>query len=523
MREWGWPLTLREYAGTVSFSGRAVSLVRELMIDPGHPRLADLAEIARRAMQEHGLDPEMPPEVLREVAAIPGPADDPDPAIRDLRSLPWASIDDADSRDLDQLTVARTEDGGRVTVLVAIADVDALVKPGSAIDRHAQANTVTVYTPAVIFPMLPERLSTDLTSLSEGDDRLAVVIELLVDDVGKVERSEVYRAHVHNYAKLAYPDVAAWLEGTGPLPDAAARVPGLDAQLRLQDEVAQRLLAQRHRRGALDIQTVEARPVVENGAVIGLDAERKSRSRQLIEDFMIAANGATASFLRARGCPSIRRVVRAPERWDRIVKIAADLGERLPDAPDPVALAQFMARRRAAEPLQYPDLSLAIVKLMGSGDYAVERPGEEPAGHFGLAVRDYGHATAPNRRYPDLLTQRLLKAAVAGQPSPYPLAELERLAEHCTRQEDQARKVERQARKAASAAYLGTRIGQTFDALVTGASERGTWVRTLMPPVEGKLVAGVEGLEVGDRVRVRLESIDPSRGFVDFVREGRSQ
>jgi len=297
-----------------------------------------------------------------------------------------------------------------------------------------------------------------------------------------------------------------------------ARVPGLDAQIRLQDEIAQRLNARRHERGALDIQTVEARPVVRDGAVVGLDQETKSRSRQLIEDFMIAANGVTASFLRDRGFPSIRRVVQAPERWDRIVKLAEDVGERLPDAPDPAALAQFMARRRAADPLRYPDLSLAIVKLMGSGDYAVERPGDPPLGHFGLAVRDYGHATAPNRRYPDVLTQRLLKAAIARQPSPYTVPDLETLAEHCTHQEDQAHKVERQARKAAAAAYLGPRIGQTFDALVTGAAEKGTWVRTLHPPVEGKLVSGADGLEVGDRVRVRLESVDPGRGFVDFVR-----
>jgi exoribonuclease-2 len=341
---------------------------------------------------------------------------------------------------------------------------------------------------------------------------------MAVDKDGEIGASDVYRSRVHNQAKLAYRGVAAWLDGTAPMPRALARVPGLDAQIRLQDEVAQRLSARRHQHGALDIQTVEARPIVQNGAVVGLEEETKSRSRQLIEDFMIAANGVTAAFLRERGFPSIRRVVRAPERWDRIQKLAADVGASLPETPDPVALSHFMAARRAADPVHYPDLSLAIVKLMGSGDYAVERPDDPPAGHFGLAVRDYGHATAPNRRYPDLLTQRLLKAAVAGQPVPYPLAELERLAEHCTHQEDQARKVERQARKAAASAYLGTRIGETFDALVTGATERGTWVRTLTPPVEGKLVAGAEGLEVGDRVRVRLDSIDPARGFVDFVR-----
>jgi exoribonuclease-2 len=487
------------------------------MIDPARPRLEDLAEMARQAMRQHGLDPELPPEVLRQLAEIPGPAEDTDPSIRDLRDLLWASIDDDDSRDLDQLTVARAGDGGGVTILVAIADVDALVPCDSPIDGHAQRNTLTVYTPGIIFPMLPERLSTDLTSLAEGQDRLAVVVEMAVDGEGEVGAADVYRARVHNHAKLGYPGVAAWLEGTDPMPAALARVPGLDAQIRLQDEVAQRLNGRRHQRGALDIQTVEARPIVENGVVVGLEQETKSRSRMLIEDFMIAANGATAGFLRERGFPSIRRVVRAPERWDRIQKLAADVGDTLPEAPDPVALSQFMARRRAADPLRYPDLSLAVVKLMGSGDYAVEEPGDPPLGHFGLAARDYGHATAPNRRYPDLLTQRLLKAAISGAPVPYDTAELQRLAEHCTRQEDMARKVERQARKAASAAFLDTRIGESFDALVTGATEHGIWVRTLAPPVEGKLVAGFEGLEVGDRVRVRLQSIDPARGFVDFV------
>ena len=469
-------------------------------------------------MLEHGLEPDMPRDAVRDVAEISGPAQEDGPAVRDLRALPWCSIDDDDSLDLDQLTVAQPGPGDATTILVAIADVDALVKAASAVDQHAQANTTTVYTPAVIFPMLPEKLSTDLTSLADQQDRLAIVIELAVDKQGAIASSDVYRAHVHNYAKLAYRSVAAWLDGTGPMPAPMACVPGLDAQIRLQDEIAQRLSTRRHEHGALDIQTVEARPVVENGAVVGLDQETKSRARQLIEDFMIAANGITARFLRDHGFPSIRRVVKAPERWDRIVKMAEDAGDRLPETPDPVALAQFMARRRAADPLHYPDLSLAIVKLMGSGDYAVERPDEPPAGHFGLAVRDYGHATAPNRRYPDLLTQRLLKAAIAGQPSPYSVADLEKLAEHCTHQEDQARKVERQTRKSASAAYLCTRVGETFDALVTGVNDKGTWVRTLGPPVEGKLVAGAAGLEVGDRVRVRLESIDQGRGFVDFSR-----
>ena len=489
------------------------------MIDAAQPRLTDLAEIARQAMREHGLEPDIPPEVLREVAAIAGPAQDDDPSIRDLRDLPWASIDDDDSRDLDQLTVARPADeDGRVSILVAIADVDALVPKDSATDRHAQRNTVTVYTPGDHLPAAagapldrpdlagggggPPRHRDRDGRRPRGGDR----------GVGRLPRPRPQpgEARLPRRGGLAGRRRADAGED-GPRP-------GLDAQLRLQNEVAQRLNGRRHERGALDFQSVEARPIVKDGVVVGLDQETKSSARRLIEDFMIAANGVTAAYLRDHGFPSIRRVVRAPERWDRIQKLAADAGETLPETPDPAALAAFMARRRAADPLRYPDLSLAIVKLMGSGDYAVEPPGGSRAGHFGLAARDYGHATAPNRRYPDLLTQRLLKAAIAGQSPPYDLPELERLAEHCTRQEDQARKVERQARKAAASAYLGTRIGQQFDALVTGVTDRGTWVRTLDTPVEGKLVAGFEGLEVGDRVRVRLEAIDPSRGFVDFAR-----
>lgn len=460
----------------------------------------------------------MPADALTELAGISGPAAATDPGIRDLRSLPWASLDDDDSVDLDQLTLAQRGENGATVIFVAIADVDALVPAGSTIDRHAQVNTLTVYTPAIIFPMLPERLSTDLTSLADQQDRLAVIVEMEVNQDGEIGKSDVYRAVVHNHAKLGYPGVAAWLDGTAPMPAPMAGVPGLEAQIRLQDEVARRLCTRRHQRGALDIQTIEARPIVENGRVVGLEAETKSRSRQLIEDFMIAANGATAAYLRDHEFPSIRRVVKAPANWERIRKVAADTGDQLPSTPDPVALSAFMARRLAADPLGYPDLSLAIVKLMGSGDYVVERPDEPPAGHFGLAVRDYGHATAPNRRYPDLLTQRLLKAAMAGQPVPYALTELEELAARCTHREDLARKVERQARKAASSAYLGGRIGELFDALVTGVNTAGVWVRTLAPPVEGKLVAGMEGMDVGDRVRVQLQSIDPVRGYVDFAR-----
>lgn len=484
------------------------------------PEPVDLDEIARRAMIEHGLEPDFPPAVARELAELASVAPDADASVRDLRALPWSSIDNDDTRDLDQLTLAQPGAGGATRILVAIADVDTLVKPGSAIDAHARANTTSVYTPTIIFPMLPEKLSTDLTSLNEHQARLAVVVDMTVDGDGAVAATDVYRALVHNHAKLTYEAVAAWLDSEGPMPAAMAGVPDLDRQIRLQDEVAGRLRVRRYELGALDIQTVRARPVVKDGVVVGLEEERESRSRQLIEDVMIAANGSTARFLRERRFPSLRRIVRAPRQWDRLVALAADAGERLPDEPDAAALARFMERRRAADPDGYPELSLAVVKLMGSGDYAVERPGEPPAGHFGLSVQNYVHATAPNRRYPDLITQRLLKSALRGAAPAYALTELESLARHCTRQEDQANKVERQVRKAASAAVLTARIGDSFDALVTGASPKGTWVRTLAPPIEGKLVEGEAGAEVGERVRVRLVGLDVGRGFVDFARGG---
>jgi exoribonuclease-2 len=342
-----------------------------------------------------------------------------------------------------------------------------------------------------------------------------------VDRDGHVAEANVYRAQVHNHAKLAYPSVAAWLEGDAAMPPAMARVPGLGEQIRLQDEVAQRLRTRRHEEGALELETMEPRPVFRDDAVVDLTAERKSRSRELIEDFMIAANGATTRFLVERGFPTFRRVVRAPERWDRLVALAERHGERLPGRPDPVALEEFLVRRREADPLRFPDLSLAVVKLMGSGEYEIDLPGEEPLGHFGLAVRDYSHSTAPNRRYPDLITQRLVKATLANAPTPYGAQELQDLARHCTEQEDDANRVERQVRKAAAALLLASRIGEEFDAIVTGASPKATWVRTLQPPVEGRLLRGYEGLDVGDRLRVRLIGTNVPRGFIDFARTRR--
>ncbi|HXO19181.1 MAG TPA: RNB domain-containing ribonuclease, partial [Thermoanaerobaculia bacterium] len=375
-----------------------------------------------------------------------------------------------------------------------------------------------IYTAAEIFPMLPEKLSTDLTSLADGQDRLSVVMDMVVEKDGSVLSSSLSRALVHNHAKLAYNAVGAWIEGQGPLPEAAARVPGLEAQLRLQDRAAQCLRELRHERGALGLETIQTRAVFDEDMLTDLEPDRPNRAKQLIEDFMIAANGATAAFLEGKGFPSLRRVVRTPKRWPRIVELASGLGERLPADPDSKALAEFLEKRRRADPQRFPDLSLSVVKLLGSGEYVVETPGGAPPGHFGLAVRDYTHSTAPNRRFPDLITQRLIKAALKGTQPPYSAGDLGALAAHCTDQEDAANKAERRVQKSAAALLLAPRVGQRFDAFVTGASDKGTWVRLLHPPVEGKLVHGESGLDVGDRVRVKLVSTDVERGFIDLVR-----
>jgi VacB/RNase II family 3'-5' exoribonuclease len=490
----------------------------------------DLTGIARRAMLQHGLQPDFTPAAIAETAAIgdtPNAAAGDTAGVRDLRDRLWSSIDNDDSKDLDQLTVAEPVRGGKggsggssgaIKIFVAIADVDALVKEGSAIDDHARTNTTSVYTAAGIFPMLPEKLSTDLTSLNQDEDRLAIVIEMTVDADGEVTQSDVYRARVLNQAKLTYNGVAAWLDGEAPAPPRLAAVPGLDEQIKMQDRVARALNARRHQRGALDLDTRQARPVFSGDTLADLRPDDPNRAKALIEDFMIAANGVTATYLDAKGFPSLRRVLRTPKRWERIVEIAAQLGERLPAQPNPSALQQFLNRRREADPARFPDLSLSVVKLLGSGEYAVERAGEQIDGHFGLAAKDYTHSTAPNRRFPDLTTQRMVKAALAGRPSPETYDELKALAQHCTEQEDNAAKVERQVQKSAAALLLASRIGDRFDGIVTGASEKGTWVRVTRPSVEGKVVQGAAGLDVGDRVQVRLVHTDVANGFIDFAR-----
>ena len=470
-------------------------------------------------MLQRGLLPDFSAAVLAETDSITRSATEANASLRDLRGLLWASIDNDDSRDLDQLSVAVPSAGNAVKILVAVADVDAIVEEGSAIDGHARANTTSVYTAAEIFPMLPEKLSTDLTSLAEGQERLAIVIEMAVRaDGALLEESDVYRAVVVNHAKLAYNGVAAWLDGTAPAPARISAVPGLDQQLRMQDRAAQALKEIRHQHGALSLETIEARALFDGDALADLRVDEKNRAKELIEDFMIAANGVTARYLEKKGFPSLRRVLRSPERWERIAEMAAVLGERLPSEPSAPALEGFLRSRRQADPGRFPDLSLSVVKLLGRGEYVLELPGRRAEGHFGLAVNDYTHSTAPNRRFPDLVAQRLLKAALEGRPVPYGNEELGEMAQHCTAQEDNATKVERQVRKSAAALLLQSRIGERFDAIVTGASTKGTWVRIIHPAAEGKVVRGFEHLDVGERVRVELIHADVERGFIDFAR-----
>ncbi len=479
---------------------------------------AILQEIARRAMLDRGLLPDFSPEARAELDTIRIGATTSTTSARDLRTRIWCSIDNDDSRDLDQLTVAEPMLGDAAKILVAIADVDAVVKKGSPIDDHARHNTTSVYTAGGTFPMLPEKLSTDLTSLNAEQDRLAVVVEMSIAADGSLLGSDIYLAAVRNHAKLAYNAVAAWLQGEGAMPGEIAAVKGLDGNLRLQDRVAQRMKTLRQMHGALNLETVQARPVFEGDELKDLDVDRKNRAKDIIEDFMIAANEVTARYLAAKGFPSVRRVVHTPKRWDRIVEIASDSKYALPSEPDSRALEQFLVKARADDPVRFPDLSLSIIKLMGPGEYTVEFPGERPEGHFGLAVRDYTHSTAPNRRYPDLVTQRFLKAALAGPPLPYDHGDLEELARHCTEAEDAANKVERRVQKSAAAMLMESRIGEQFDAIVTGAASKGTWVRLLHPPIEGKLAHGFEGVDVGNRIRVQLIHTDVERGFLDFKR-----
>lgn len=482
----------------------------------------DLDAIAWMAMEQYGFIPAVPPPVVQEVSALPentfpDPAGDP----RDLRSLLWSSIDNHDSQDLDQIEVCERGKNGAIRVRVAIADVDALVPKGSWTDRHAAHNGTSVYTGVVTFPMLPDRLSAGLTSLLPGRERAAIVIEYTVLPDGSTRPGAVYRAIVTNHAKLVYEKVGDWLAGTGPAPRMVAETPGLMDQVLLQHEAAMRMKRRRIERGALALETIEAEPVVTDGRVMGLVIQEQNLARCLIEEFMVAANGSLTAFLAAAGLPMIHRIVRTPKNWEGIVREAAEHGETLPAEPDAEALTRFLIRQMAADPDRFPDLSLTIVKLMGAGEYVAFRPGDEPVGHFALAVTDYTHGTAPNRRYVDLIIQRLVKSVLDGERyPPYTLDELDDLALHLTGRDKASQKVERFVRKAAAAVLLRERIGDAFEAFVTGASEKGTYVRLIDPPAEGRVVLGEEGLRVGQRVQVRLMATDPYRGFIDFERAG---
>jgi exoribonuclease-2 len=481
----------------------------------------DLFAIAHQAMLEAGFVPDFPHAVTQEVRSIVARPRSrwSDSSTRDLRGLWWSSIDDKRSRDLDQVEYAEELARGDTRLSVGIADVDAFVPKGSATDQHAGKNCTSVYAGVKTFPMLPDELSSDLTSLVEGEDRLAVITDMIVAKDGSLKKTSFYPALVKNHAKLSYEAIGAWLDGKTPVPAPVRNLPGMEAQLRLQAGLADRLAEFRKKHGAIDLGTIEATPVVDDkGKVVELAVIEPNSARDLIANFMIAANVAMAEFLESKGGPSLRRVVREPKYWSRIVEMAAELGEKLPDSPDSLALAVFLERRKQADPLHFPDLSLAVVKALGPGEYTVQAPGEEGEGHFGLAVQDYTHSTAPNRRYVDVITQRLVKAAVANKRAPYTVKELQRIADQCTDRDGAARKVERKMRKVAAAVLLQDRIGQEFEAIVTGVTPKGTFARIIKPPVDGRVMRGERGLRVGEKVRVRLLSTDPQNGFIDFAR-----
>ena len=481
----------------------------------------NLQALARQAMQENGFEPDFPPEVRQQVSDLKArpPQLGPGGDVRDLRNLLWSSIDNDTSKDLDQIEYAERLPNGQARVLVGIADVDAFVCRGCPIDAHAAKETTTVYTGACNFHMLPEELSTDVTSLLERDNELCIVIEFVVGSDGQIVSGDLYRAVVHNQAQLTYNAVGGWLEGKAPAPAKVAASPGLQAQLKLQDEIAQTLKTARFQHGALNIENTEAHPVMLNEQVIEIEKQEKNRATELIEDFMIAANETVARKLGEKKVSSIRRIVKTPERWNRIVELAAKQGERLPSQPDSKALNDFLTKRKAADPDHFADLSLAVVKLMGPGEYVLQRPGDPEQGHFGLAVQNYTHSTAPNRRFADLLTQRLIKAVLSNKTAPYSDADLSAIAGNCTVKENAARKVERQVSKVLAAIAMTRRIGEVFDAIVTGVTSHGTFVRVLKPHVEGLLAHGQQGLDVGDKIRAKLVCVDVHKGYIDFARQ----
>jgi exoribonuclease-2 len=479
---------------------------------------SDLSRIAVIVMKEKGLEPDFSKEIHDQLSEINSPGIDDDPKIQDLTHLLWCSLDNDDSRDLDQLTTCTEISNGSYKIFIAIADVDVLIKKNTPIDEHAQLNTASVYTSARIFPMLPEKLSTNLTSLNFNEPRLALVTEIVIGSTGDVQGSTIYRAKVLNKAKLAYDSVSDWIIGNSPVPLAISSVPGMDLQITNQDQIAQKLRAKRHEAGSLQLEIFQPKAIFEGERIIGIAEQEHNRGRQLIEEFMIATNESTAHFLQKKGIPSLRRIVRSPDRWLRIVELAKQYGEALPNDPNSKALSEFLAKRHLADPLRFPDLSLIVVKLMGPGEYVLERPGADPIGHFGLAVQDYMHSTAPNRRYPDLITLRMLKHAIANQPSPYDNQELYSLAVHCTTQEDAIRKVERRVRKSEAALFLEPYIGKDFDGVITGITPNYGWVRIFNPPAEGMLLKLPRDAAIGNKLRVKLVSTDVELGHINFMK-----
>lgn len=482
-----------------------------------HASHFNLIAAAHAAMIEHGFEPDFPPGTDTELAAIEAAAPKAADGVADLRHLLWSSIDNDTSKDLDQIEWAEQMPDGSIRVLVGVADVDARVIRGTVIDSHAQSQTTSVYTGVTVFPMLPTALSEGITSLNENEDRAAIVIEFVVDAEGTASGGKAYRALVRNRAQLAYPSIGAWLEGKAEAPSKVAASPDLASQLKLQDAAAQRMEGCRFQHGALDLETLQTRPVLASDHVVGIAPIQKNRATMLIEEFMVAANGVVARTFESAGLASIRRIVRTPKRWGRIVELAAAKGTTLPADPDSKALNDFLLAQRKKDPDHFPDLSLTVIKLMGPGEYILVKPNEASPGHFGLAVEDYTHSTAPNRRFPDVVTQRLLKAWLARQPSPYSEDQLNAVAQRCTEREDAARKVEREMQKRIAAVVLHPHIGQSYSAIVTGVNQYGTFVRILDPHVEGMLVRGGKGLDVGDRVTVKLVATDPERGFIDFA------
>ena len=482
-----------------------------------NPTHLDLQATAKQIMQENGFEPDFPPQVSQQLTSLKEQTKIPsDGKVRDLRNLLWSSIDNDTSRDLDQIEVAEPSTNGDVKVMIGIADVDAYVSKRTPIDEHAARETTTVYTGVRNFPMLPEELSTGVTSLLEGQDRACIVTEFVVDAEGDIKASDVYPAIVRNKAQLQYNSVGAWLEGTAAAPAKVAASTELQQQLKLQDSVAQKLKNQRFQHGALNLQSDEVQPLVLNNEVVDVRKQQKNRATELIEDFMVAANGVVARLL--ENVDSLRRIVRTPKRWDRIVALAASKGEKLPAQPDSKALNDMLLRRKAADPDHFADLSLTVIKLIGPGEYVLERAGETSQGHFGLAVQDYTHSTAPNRRFADIVTQRLIKALLAGKANPYSTDELTSIASNCTVKEDAARKVEREMSKRLAAVAMQSRIGEVFDAIVTGKTDHGTFVRVQQPHIEGLLAQGEQGLDVGDKIRARLIRTDVHKGYIDFAR-----